>query len=1234
MEGESEVNEPSITDAENVHRGLKQQPRSVRGTKLDRSLEEIEKITQKASAYDEVDLGHISMDTNDSIEQERGDFSKGRDTLTFREAMSTSMLCQTDINANFISSRDDSTVNAKELIDNDLEVDKKLLANTEIKIMESSFCQTDETLDLLPKFGERNEGTSCKEKENLGILESMIMRHDNKKASRVEGIKVELNKTDTSSYSDEKGTQSTAEKTEILRSEETHREAVEHIQVEGDARKDSEILITEVNIERPLDKIDSQEKLLMTDKSSELQSAVDLTGARVIIDTKEKEGKRNEQHPLEEGILYETAKMDKGENEATSGKTGELLKVVKEFDCSGNLQEPEGVCFEGVSGLPFVGPIVEVEEKEKKENFGVTPDVNVLKEDLRNSNDKEIYGGRENEMQCVSMDGSSSSGASEGVKTIIPKIDDMQKKIDKNLRKEHNEIAGHANEINRGEEMYDCQAIVVQPQIVSNLQAKEQNDSLERQLIGVEKKASITSSMTNEKDGEKDIGLVVLHESGIVSCLAREEEHAEKTNLIGMEEICKKGNELGDTEKGPEEAKSSKLDHDTVQRFQIEKQNSDHNFGKGENEHAFGQVSYVGENEEKIGPRKEVQSRRGIQAKEKKNEIIRAGEGDTTIYKGDESSKLDTTNIDEADSRELIRDQDSEEFLIKNNLKEVESNLVDREDDGIFSQIKNSTRSSTVEKKVWYDDVKVITRDEYQYANDDGMGDAAVGKPAGNTACSHEETNKIGSAENKEEFYELKESEDSIGQTEYEIIDCLTPESQAEDENVRVAIIIRHKEKEMQGRPISVGEPRIISPKHQKQVHFENADKKTTNVSDLNTLDGGDSEEKVAITSISPPHTLALDIANTSLYDSSVEGGSCSPSGASVESEFSLALKEKDKLQSALKAVKNQYEDLLKEFDKIIENNTKESSDENIPISKESYSIALKCKEELEMEIRKAREQLAIVQATHDSLSEDFAWHSSEYEYSEDSESVSFDITEESKDEVRRTSTPLTCGTSLINSSAISKQTHFKDNSIQTDDENIKEIKDAKEKPLLQERGTNTSPESEAGAACGYRERHRSDDLPAMKSTDLQRLPATLPRKRAQKRRPRTLQLDELTQSDAKWVSRKGLVDKEQARKNEKLTLQAIENAELKKELLLTKLEKIRLEAMLSCVMMRVSNADVEDEFRKISINSITSSSSTLRSTTSLTNIAQNDPTSPVSTKYTFAIPVAHSAIFRTKVYC
>ncbi|XP_065071209.1 kinesin-like protein KIF15 isoform X2 [Rhopilema esculentum] len=462
--------------------------------------------------------------------------------------------------------------------------------------------------------------------------------------------------------------------------------------------------------------------------------------------------------------------------------------------------------------------------------------------------------------------------------------------------------------------------------------------------------------------------------------------------------------------------------------------------------------------------------------------------------------------------------------------------------------------------------------------------------------------------------------DDSSGSNgEYKVLDSLICSDNIDD--VKEALIVKNNE-ETKYRPISIGEPRIISPKREQALDFLSGGESFASVGKQVALhrrkaDGGQSqpgrerqmsreELRLSLGDALSPRQLSI---------------SPTPSSTSMESDFSLALKEKDKLQKALSTVKGQYEDMLQEFDKIIANNTTESGDDNVQISKESYKVALKCKEELELEIRKAREQLAMVQAVHEEQSESLLWHASDFEYSEDGDSFCAETTDDGMTCPLETSTPVPYIDTKVIATGTSPayRVEYKSNAVQTDDESVSDYNTGERTmPVLKEIGTNTSPESDADSV--FRRGHsrtaetntfedEEENSLAMRQSELERLPATLPRRRGSKRRSKGL--EEWNIGGAKWLSRRSLVSKEQAKKTEKLTLQAIENAELKKELLLTKLEKIRLEAMLSCVMMRLSPTEVERDFRKISLNSITSSASTLRSTSSLTNIAQGDQTSP-----------------------
>lgn len=104
--------------------------------------------------------------------------------------------------------------------------------------------------------------------------------------------------------------------------------------------------------------------------------------------------------------------------------------------------------------------------------------------------------------------------------------------------------------------------------------------------------------------------------------------------------------------------------------------------------------------------------------------------------------------------------------------------------------------------------------------------------------------------------------------------------------------------------------------------------------------------------------------------------------------------------------------------------------------------------------------------------------------------------------------------------------------------------------------------------------------------------------------------------SNAGGISNSREKNQKNYEKQRKLTMAAIENAEIKKELLLTKLEKLRLEAVLSCVLIDTESNDMTKEFQQLSRRSkrcLTSSSkSTLASAASCAHLPSLS--SPAST--------------------
>ena len=1312
MADKQRLSEISTENANEIQRDLKKEPQNVRETEMMYSMGKDERNDTKTNDYDEIDLGIIKTEMKELKDEEVEHSNKLKDAMKLGEKSFMSMSCQTDENANYIMVSYDSGTN-----DNDTEVEKKSSIKKESKLMQSSFCQTDDIYESLHEYTEKEDEGSYKNKVNLGELESKIIGNVGKNTSEMENIAFENVSKNTSGMESNK-----LELMEIVTSDDAnnnnekldqHGELIDNESVPKDEKfnerklpKEGQLKMTDGgsrtvedkkendwkenrevkrnfanknansiemnnslslsklnfgntatgeadtssnemdrqltaemkeaeisketnskdteqgydnsdilnNFENALQGNEPIQNFSVNKESNGLPGEVSSEGDGFIIKIEKKD--KDEFHQLGGGTLYETIELNAGKSETNYVKIEKQHRKGRELDYNEDLQQPESVCIKKNDGLASFESNEAEEQNSEKEMYNDEQDSGYLNESFGILNeplvDKERKDISESEVQHTLVDKSSDGKASVGVEKSMVKSTDMQRKEDNKLNKDDNETCENDLKERKGDGTCDGQVIVVLPE-ETKIKAKEKYVFIERSSKGTEENLSATSAMTNEKGGEKEANITILHEDRKVSVTS--EDYGEDANFVEMEEMCKQGTELDEEESiiREDEIKSSKLDNAAAKSVKDEQKSNDYDFMKElQIDHEVRQkLSSVPE----VKHFDAVKPRNTADAVEKTQRTFTIEED--KVHLDSKSRLLAIETQDEQDDNDLRRHKKYDEaHLLQSHMKEVETHIDDTKSNDALELMEKSGKTPPKEAREDYIEVKTISNDGHQYFNDDGMDDTEVQTLMETGKLEEKDVSKKESLNNTKKVEEPKDNKNSKDgrKNEFEVIECLISESQTRDENIREAIIIRTEEKECQERPISIGEARIISPKHQKQVHFEKTEEDAINKYD--DIDDGHSMKVGGMSSLFPSQNLTLDLARVSLIDSSIDGGSCSPSGASVESEFSLALKEKDKLQNALTTVKNQYEDLLKEFDRIIENNSKESSNENIQISKESYNIALKCKEELEMEIRRAREQLAIVQAAHDSLSEDLTWHSSDYEFSEDSESISFEVADENRDEPTRTSTPLPHGTVVSNRNMASTHIQCKNNSVQTDSENIGDFKDVKEKkPMLQERGTNTSPESEAGAICPDSASNGKQDFSDMKTSDLQRLPATLPRRKGQKRRPKTLQLDELGASDIKWVSRRSLVNKEQAKKNEKLTLQAIENAELKKELLLTKLEKIRLEAMLSCVMMRAANTDVDDGFRKISLNSITSSTSTLRSTTSLTNIAQNDPTSPVSIK-------------------
>ena len=1292
----------------------------------------VKKRKLKTLDYDEIDSGIAKGENKQLKDKKNMDLNEIENSMRGKEKSFTSMSCQTDENANYVNTATDSTMGLEKM---EMKVDKKYLTSDELKMTQSSCCQTDdvqewineeidledvkEMLDggkneqqlseskgritLRPENNEINQNKNTNvdnKKEENDKNEEMINKDELTKAGVLQkGDESEIstqskinengnyNRRDyeTERYSDtnemtktlateetislvansnlmvnetrmndeeadgkmdflceDDEKQSKEKKAETLICDEIEEKSFEQINMLRETSKDlnKEIVDINANLMEKSQESELQKNVLVCEKSNELESEVNQTEGVLDMKMKEKEEEKlrkeemffekAQMHYEEEEIHYEEKKMHSGKVEKHFRREGEKDHD-KDLALSSNFKNIEeetiskrtNEVIDEDSGFTSF----ETTEKrtQKKEDHDAKEEKKYLEDNSSTSDDvdnERLENAKENTNEDILINVST-----DGMNPIS-KRNEMLERSDSKETKDRRVTGEVADEI-RKEVMKDkdggFEIDVMHVEKTVEKQVRDQGTFIDGSSKGIKKELNINNEKIMKKVEDEKNDVNGFNESNEIS----EDANEDQNKPTEIKSLSNKEKELvvEDDIQSQDENQSFRMAGDVDECVEIVKQ-IDHSYPREEarkatsSEEEATKDSSSREEDQALKTRnpgydvinqKEVKIRRIVKADEKEDKTNENAKGttmfditqDLTVIAMEDEEESESSDVQEVKDKEDDKDHHkiSEDQLQTGEQAFVESN----EEEGNMKGKKKEKEESIKEMKRDDEDITCLA-EEHLYFSDDGMADTEIPTKRRN----EEDIEKLKERDFMHDRKEVGRKKKDEKKNGYEMIDCLISQSQTEGEKVKEAVIVRNKEGKEKEKRISIGEARIISPKHQKQVHFEKIEDKEREkkVMDIEITNKDDSS---ATNFLSPSLNLSLEIGRNSLFDSSLDEGSCSPSATSVDSEFTMALKEKEKLQKALTTVKNQYEDLLLEFDKIIETNTNENNEENIQISKESYNVALKCKEELEMEIRKAREQLAMVQAANESQSEDSTWQSSDYEFSEGSESFSFDINDDTSDTPRGTSTPLPYG---ANTNAPSNSVHYTSNSVQTDDENANKIDVVnRKKPLLQERGTNTSPESEAGSILrnARDENLAKEDLATMKKSDLQRLPATLPRRKGQKRRPKTLQFDELNQGDAKWVSRRSLVDKDQAKKNEKLTLQAIENAELKKELLLTKLEKIRLEAMLSCVMMRVSPTEVEEGFRKLSVNSITSSSSTLRSTTSLTNIPQNDPTSPVS---------------------
>ena len=255
--------------------------------------------------------------------------------------------------------------------------------------------------------------------------------------------------------------------------------------------------------------------------------------------------------------------------------------------------------------------------------------------------------------------------------------------------------------------------------------------------------------------------------------------------------------------------------------------------------------------------------------------------------------------------------------------------------------------------------------------------------------------------------------------------------------------------------------------------------------------------------------------------------------------------------QRSLRKVKNKYELLLKQFELM----TSETPvDENeMSSSKSCYDLVMRFKDELEQELEKAREQLELVVAAND----------------KDNKTDNMFLLKENEE----ISTVLKLPEQLL--------------------------------PL------------------DYKNNDKEDNRYVDQSSNREKSVHNITEKKSQlvnnlelsTKRTGVNLVEDMKPEHLKWITETLSMSEEKAKRNEKITLAAIENTEIKKELLLTKLEKIRLEAVLSCVMMTSDSNDMTKEFQQLAVNSmrnLTTSRSTLSSSTSCAQLSVN--TTPDST--------------------
>ncbi|XP_057307803.1 kinesin-related protein 7-like [Hydractinia symbiolongicarpus] len=333
-------------------------------------------------------------------------------------------------------------------------------------------------------------------------------------------------------------------------------------------------------------------------------------------------------------------------------------------------------------------------------------------------------------------------------------------------------------------------------------------------------------------------------------------------------------------------------------------------------------------------------------------------------------------------------------------------------------------------------------------------------------------------------------------------------------------------------------------------------------------------------------------------------------STSSLDSEYEHFFQKDTKYaKKSLRKVKTKYEALLRQFEELASNEQADINEE-FSSTKTCYDLILQFKRELEDDLLTAREQLNVEIGDEDETQERDCL-------------TPVLFMDDSKGMINREDAKAIAGALDLESTTISLTTKpeelYEKQCIQAEDKNNNDVKIDLRNEFL------TSVRSFPNEVKTLGEVSTDSNQGVMNSSSDR-----------EQNTPSIVQEGEIkTKIEVRQNTNQEEIifeDKKRERKKEKrrenITLAAIENAEIKKELLLTKLEKIRLEAVLSCVMMNNESVDMTKEFKQLSQNSmkrLTTSRSTLSSSascaqlpTSSSGAVHQSYTSPFK-KYSYA---------------